>query len=83
MKFANYLASVLKGASEDDRKDLWEKIDEKIDCYANGDSDHAVDIITLLWKLSKATEHKRSSSDSESSDDESCVSPLTSFSHCD
>lgn len=52
--FVNHLASVLSGANEDSAKDLCGRIDEKIDSYANGDLDHAVDAITLLWQLAKA-----------------------------
>ena len=49
---------MLFGREEKFAKDLCDKIDEKIDRYANGDLDHAVDVITLLWKLSKAGEHE-------------------------
>lgn len=47
-----YLESLLAGQGS--TKDIYERIDEKIDRYASGDSDHAVYAITLLWKLSKA-----------------------------
>ena len=51
---ANHLASILSGANEDSAKDLCYKFDEKIESYANGDLDHALDTITLLWELAKA-----------------------------
>ena len=51
---SNHLASVLSRADEKSSKDLCERIDERIDHYANGDLDHAVDAVTLLWKLSMA-----------------------------
>ena len=51
----NHLASILSRADEDSAKLLCERIDEKIDYYASGALDHAVDAITLLWKLSKAS----------------------------
>ena len=50
----NQLALVLSRADENYAKTLCEKIDEKIDCFANGDLDHAEDAITHLFKLSKA-----------------------------
>ena len=52
--FVNHLASVLPKAHKDFPKDVWKKFNDKIDRYANGDLDHAVDTMTLLWKLSKA-----------------------------
>ena len=48
-----HLVSMVSGADSKSAKNLCEKIDEKVDSYANGDLDHAVDAITLLWKLSK------------------------------
>ena len=53
--FANYLASVLPQAHGNSSKDLWKDIDKKMHCYANGELDHAMDTMTLLWKLSKGT----------------------------
>ncbi|KAF9785363.1 hypothetical protein BJ322DRAFT_827251 [Thelephora terrestris] len=50
---ANHLTSVLSRANEESAQDLWDQIEEKIDCYINGDLDHAVDAVILLWKLSK------------------------------
>ena len=49
----NHLALVLSRADKNTAQDLWDKIDEKIDCYLNGNLDHAVNATTLLWKLSK------------------------------
>ena len=51
--FVNYLASVLPRAHKDFPKDAWKKFNDKIDSYVNGDLDHAVDTMALLWKLSK------------------------------
>ena len=53
----NHLASTLYGKDEMFAKNLCCKIDEKIDCFANGDLDHAANVIALLWKLSKAGKH--------------------------
>jgi hypothetical protein len=47
-----HLASVTSVANKN-AKTLCDKIDEKVDNYANGDLDHAVDGIIHLWKLSK------------------------------
>ena len=52
--FVNHLGSVLPKAHKDFPKDVWKKFNDKIDFYANGDLDHAVDTMTLLWTLSKA-----------------------------
>ncbi|KAF9785359.1 hypothetical protein BJ322DRAFT_826989 [Thelephora terrestris] len=52
----NHLVSVLFRADKGSAGPLYGKIDEKIDRYANGDLDHAADVITDLWKLSKANE---------------------------
>ena len=48
-----HLVSVVSKLDDESAKALCEKIDEKVDSYANGDLDHAVDAMTLLWKLSK------------------------------
>ena len=50
---AEHLVSLVSGADNELRKILWEKIDEKVERYANGNLDPAVDAITLLWKMSK------------------------------
>ncbi|KAF9778365.1 hypothetical protein BJ322DRAFT_1214739 [Thelephora terrestris] len=52
----NHLVSVLLHADENSAGLLYEKIDEKVDCYASGSLDHAADAITQLWKLSKGGE---------------------------
>ena len=56
--YFDHLASMLSGKDEESAKVLCDKIDEKIDRYANGDLDHAVDVITLVWKFSKAGGHE-------------------------
>ena len=33
--------------------DLRERINEKVDSYANGESDHATGAMVLLWELSR------------------------------
>ena len=48
-----HLVSVVSGADSKSAKALCEKIDEKVDSFANGNLNHAVDAITLLWKLSR------------------------------
>ena len=73
----NHLQSVSSRANGDSAKDLWGKIDEKIDCYANGDLDHAVDTITLLWRISKSD----GQSPPTPSPQEANVSSLTSLSY--
>ena len=50
---AEHLVSVVSSADKDSAKKLCDRVDEKVDSYANGDLDRAVDAITLLWKLSK------------------------------
>ena len=54
-----HLVSVVSRADSESAKALCGKIDEKVDSFANGDLNHAVDAITLLWKLSR--EDKRRS----------------------
>ena len=54
-----HLVSLASGADDEFGKILWERIDEKVESYANGDLDHAVDAITLLWKLSKNRRRSR------------------------
>ena len=75
--FVNHLASVLPQAHEDFPKDVWKKFNDKIYCYANGDLDHAVETMTLLWKLSKT--RKSSPSGRPDEVEVSHVSPLTLF----
>lgn len=72
----NRLAFILARADENSAKTLCEKFDEKIDCFANGDLDHAEDAVTHLWKLSKADGR----SALNHPDDPSPVSPPTTFS---
>jgi len=50
---AEHLVSVVSSADKESARELCDRIDEKVDGYANGDLDRAVDAITLLWKLSK------------------------------
>jgi len=50
---AGHLVTVVSGADKESANELWGRIDEKVDSFANGDLDHAVDAIILLWKLSK------------------------------
>jgi len=50
---AGHLVSVVSGTDKESATELRDRIDEKVDSYANGDLDHAVDAVTLLWKLSK------------------------------
>ena len=47
------LASLLSPANESSVKDICDKLDEKIDCYVNGELDHAADAVSLLWKFSR------------------------------
>ena len=71
------LASILSGTDEKSAKNLCDEIDEKIDRYANGDLDHAADVMTLLWKLSKAGGQAPKSSSCSTSNDSESVSSLT------
>ena len=50
---ANHLAFVQASADAESSKKLWEKIDEKVDLYANGDLGHAAEAMSLLWEVSK------------------------------
>ena len=50
---ARRLVSVVSGTDKESVRELCDRIDEKVDSYANGDLDHAVNAVTLLWKLSK------------------------------
>ena len=50
---ATRLASLLTPTNESSVKDICNKLDEKIDCYANGKLDHAVDVVSLLWGFSR------------------------------
>jgi len=34
--------------------ELYKKIDDKVESYANGDLDHAAEVMSLLWKLSRS-----------------------------
>ncbi|KAF9785368.1 hypothetical protein BJ322DRAFT_1211231 [Thelephora terrestris] len=52
----NHLASTLSRAAKGSAGPLYEKIDHKIDRYANRELDHAADAITQLWKLSNSNE---------------------------
>ena len=78
--FVNHLGSVLPQAHKDFPKDVWKKFNDKIDSYANGDLDHAVDTMALLWKLSKARGSPLPGSPDE--DEVSHVSPLTPLFYC-
>ena len=53
----DHLASVRFGVDEKITKNLCEKIDEKVDAYANGDLDHAAETMSLLWEVSKKDRH--------------------------
>ena len=57
---AEHLVSVIYSADKESAKNLCDRVDEKVESFANGNLDRAVDAITLLWKLSK--EGRRSSS---------------------
>lgn len=48
-----HLASVRFGVDEEVTKNLCEKIDEKVDAYANGVLNHAAEAMSLLWEASK------------------------------
>ena len=76
----NHLASILYGKDEMSAMNLFCKIDEKIDRFANGELDHAANMITLLWKLSKAGKHTPGVPFLEFDFNLDDVSPLTFFS---
>jgi len=69
-----YLEMVIFRADNESMETLCEKIDEKVDSYANGDLDHAVDAMTLLWKLSKGDSSSVSVIDSDHDVTQDCVS---------
>ena len=47
----NHLVSILSSGNKESAEGLGERIDEKVDSYANGESNHAMEAITLLWEL--------------------------------
>ena len=49
----NYLASVWFRSDAQSAVGLGERIDEKVDSYANGESNHAAEAMVLLWELSR------------------------------
>jgi hypothetical protein len=49
----NSLESFFSGAAASSIDCLWEKIEQKIDCYAKGELNHAEGAVAHLWKLSK------------------------------
>ncbi|KAF9645620.1 hypothetical protein BDM02DRAFT_3262815 [Thelephora ganbajun] len=51
-----HLASVWFRGDEESAEGLGEKIDEKIESYANGQLDYAMEAMTLLWELSRGHE---------------------------
>lgn len=59
----NRLASLWLRGDEESADDIGERVDEKIDGYANGELDHAMEAMALLWELS--TEKRDASRDSE------------------
>ena len=38
-------------------RNLCDRIDEKVDAYANGDLGHAAEAVCLLWEVSKKRRH--------------------------
>ena len=72
-----FVESFVRAAKINPMKDAWEKLNNKIDCYADGDLDHTVDTMTLLWKHSMARGPPPSGGPDE--DMVSHISPLTSF----
>jgi len=52
----NYLVSVWFGEDGKPVEGLGEKIDEKVDSYANGESDHAMETMALLWEILRGGE---------------------------
>lgn len=49
----NYLASIWFRGDEEPAEGLGKRIDKKVDSYANGELDHAMEAMTLLWELSR------------------------------
>lgn len=49
----NHLASTWFRGDEDVAKRIGEKVDKKIDGYVNGEIDHAMETMALLWELSR------------------------------
>ena len=45
------------GRNEGTTKNLCDKIDGRVDAYANGDLRHAADAVALLWEVSKKRRH--------------------------
>lgn len=74
----NHLAFVRFGVDDEVTKNLCEKIDEKVDAYANGDLSHAAEAVSLLWEASKS---RGSSLASQSMSASVCPPPLPSSHH--
>jgi len=53
----DHLASVRFDRNEETTKNLCDKINEKVDAYANGDLRHATEVVSLLWEVSKKRRH--------------------------
>ena len=52
----NHLVSLWFGEDKECVEGLGERIDEKVDSYANGELDHAMEAMTLLWELLRGGE---------------------------
>ena len=59
----SHLASAWFRGDEDVAKKIGEKVDKKIDGYVNGELDHAMETMALLWEFSRGK--KNSSGNSE------------------
>lgn len=48
----NHLLAIWLSGSGEEPETVREKLDEKIDSYAAGELEHAVDVISSIWKIS-------------------------------
>jgi len=52
----NHLLSVWLSGGEEESKELHKKLDERIDSYAAGELEHAVEAISSIWELARKDE---------------------------
>lgn len=52
-----HLARARFGVDEETTKRLCKEIDEKVGAYANGDLKYAAEVMSLLWEVSRKSEH--------------------------
>lgn len=74
MQVDHLVSAIRFGVNEEVTKSLYERIDEKVDAYANGNLDHAAEAMSLLWEASKKS--RRSALAPRDKDTLVCPPPL-------